>query len=46
MNSGETLKKARERKSLSLRDVEKILKDKDVNYTYTNIKRIEDEDSL
>lgn len=45
MNLGETLKKARERKDYSLREVESRLSEKNIRYTHTNIKRIEDGES-
>jgi hypothetical protein len=45
MKLGATLKKNRERKKLSLRDVESKLKEKGINYAHTNIKRVEDDDN-
>ena len=45
MKLGATLKKNRERKELSLREVEEKLKEKGINYAHTNIKRVEDDDN-
>lgn len=45
MKLGATLKKNRERKKLSLRDVESKLKEKGINYAHTNIKRVEDDNN-
>ena len=42
MKIGEVLKNARISKELSLRQIETRLKGKGINYTHTNIKRIED----
>lgn len=40
------LKKGREKIGLSLREVESKLNEKGINYAHTNIKRIEDDDTV
>lgn len=45
MELGKYLKEARERKNYSLREVQELLKNKGISYTFTNIKRMEDGDN-